>query len=588
MRNQAQQIPAGPFRFLLKASQPYKWPIFLSFCAVLIGSATSSSAPYVYKRLIDSIGGVVGFGPDNLWFWGMAYVAIGFTSTIFWRFSSFAGMRWSTGVRKTTRETLTGYVVGHSHSFFSNRFAGAINSKISQASDSMSNLVNSFLWQGLEFVIEMSIGYYLVFSTNHLIGWLMVVWLLISAPINIVLFKKKLPLGKASARLENELNAHSVDMLSNINAVRDYSHNDYELKNIYKLIDIRRMAGIKNWMFGEMVVTMNNFIEAIFMGSMVAGSIYLYSLRVINAGDVVLVITLITMVRRTISGLGQQFNGFADTLSTIREGLHDILIQHEVEDIPKAKNLKVSDGVIKFENVGFGYEGGKIFKGLNLEIKSGQKVGLIGRSGAGKSTLVKLLTRQHDLQGGGIFIDDQNIKEVRQSSLREAIATIPQEPLLFHRSIDENIRYGDLAAKHEDIVEAAKQAQVNQFVEILPKKYETLVGERGVKLSGGERQRVAIARAFLKKAKIMILDEATSALDSESEILIQGALEKLMEGKTVIAIAHRLSTLRIMDRLIVMDKGQIVEDGTHEELIKLGGIYAGLWAHQAGGFIKEE
>jgi ABC-type multidrug transport system fused ATPase/permease subunit len=225
---------------------------------------------------------------------------------------------------------------------------------------------------------------------------------------------------------------------------------------------------------------------------------------------------------------------------------------------------------------------------FSLAIKGKEKIGLVGRSGAGKSTLTKILLRHYDINGGVITIDDQDISDVTRESLRDAVAVVPQEPLLFHRTLRENIAYGNPGASEYKIVEAAKLAQAHEFIMRLPRGYDTLVGERGVKLSGGERQRIVVARAILKNAPILILDEATSALDSESEVAIQKALHTLMEGKTVIAIAHRLSTLREMDRIIVMDGGQIIEDGSHEELIARGGTYAELWAHQAGGFLKDE
>jgi ABC-type multidrug transport system fused ATPase/permease subunit len=234
----------------------------------------------------------------------------------------------------------------------------------------------------------------------------------------------------------------------------------------------------------------------------------------------------------------------------------------------------------------FDYQDNKVFQQLNLTIAAGQRLGLVGPSGAGKSTFVSLLLRQYDIESGSIEIDGQNIAEVTQDSLRAAIAVVPQEPALFHRTIRENIAYGKPDATDEEIIEVAKKAYAHDFITSLPLGYDTLVGERGVKLSGGQKQRIAIARAMLKNAPILILDEATSALDSESEVEIQKALHILMVGKTVIAIAHRLSTLREMDRIIVLENGAIAEDGTHDTLLTYGGTYARLWAHQAGGFLE--
>jgi ABC-type multidrug transport system fused ATPase/permease subunit len=242
---------------------------------------------------------------------------------------------------------------------------------------------------------------------------------------------------------------------------------------------------------------------------------------------------------------------------------------------------------IDLDSVDFSYEGNDVFKEFNLSILDGQKIGLVGQSGAGKSTLVSLLLRLYDIQSGTIKIDGQNISEVTQESLRRNIAVIPQDTSLFHRSLMDNIRYGNLDASDDAVIEAAKKAHAHDFIMDLPDAYDTMVGERGVKLSGGQRQRIAIARAILKDAPILILDEATSALDSESERLIQDSLRTLMDGKTVIAIAHRLSTISHLDRLIVMDKGQIIEDGTHENLLNQNGQYAKLWSMQSGGFLGD-
>ncbi len=269
------------------------------------------------------------------------------------------------------------------------------------------------------------------------------------------------------------------------------------------------------------------------------------------------------------------------------ESLSDILGPHDVADTKRARPIVVSKGELSFESVSFNYGGNAVFEDLSFTIPAGQRVGVIGRSGAGKSTLMKLILRHYDLTGGRICIDGVDIASVTKESLRASIGVVPQDSSLFHRTIEENIAYGKHPASKEAVIHAAQLAQAHEFIETLPQGYDTLVGERGVKLSGGQRQRITIARALLKDARVLLLDEATSALDSESEIAVQKALLNLMETRTVIAIAHRLSTLRAMDRLMVFDAGRIVEDGTHDELIAKGGLYADLWNHQAGGFLED-
>jgi ABC-type multidrug transport system fused ATPase/permease subunit len=278
----------------------------------------------------------------------------------------------------------------------------------------------------------------------------------------------------------------------------------------------------------------------------------------------------------------------SESLGYLNDSLSTLIKPHSIQDKEGASELVVREGQITFQDAGFEYDSQRVFDDLNIVIKPRQRIGLIGPSGAGKSTFINLIQRFFEVQDGGVLIDGQNIAEVTQSSLRSQIAVIPQDTSMFHRSIMENIRYGRLDASDEEVVGAARKAHALGFIESLPKGFDTLVGERGVKLSGGQRQRIAIARAILKDAPILILDEATSALDSESEKEIQAALESLMQGKTVIAIAHRLSTINHLDRLIIMDDGRIIEDGSHAELLEKNGMYKRLWSMQSGGFLSEE
>jgi ABC-type multidrug transport system fused ATPase/permease subunit len=306
----------------------------------------------------------------------------------------------------------------------------------------------------------------------------------------------------------------------------------------------------------------------------------------LTLGDFVLIQSYLLTVFNQLMGIGFNLRRFYDAFSDAGEMLAILQTPHGIRDKRGARHLAVDSGEVWFDDVSFDFrDGAPVLRQFNLTIAGGERIALVGPSGAGKSTVTKLLLRLYDVTGGEIKIDKQDIAAVTQNSLRDAIAFVPQEPILFHRSLMENIRYGWRDATDKQVLEAAKKAHCHEFIERLPQGYDTLVGERGIKLSGGERQRVAIARAILKDAPILVLDEATSSLDSESEALIQDALNVLMEGKTVIVIAHRLSTIMKMDRIIVMEGGAVVAQGTHLQLIRERGLYQKLWSIQAGGFL---
>lgn len=323
----------------------------------------------------------------------------------------------------------------------------------------------------------------------------------------------------------------------------------------------------------------------------VGGGLYAWVHRMIGAGDFVMITALTSSLLQTAYNLGQRIPEFYDQLGSARESIGTLIVPATIVDRAGAPVLKVTHGAIHFERVAFAYnapaksgQARNVVKAFELTIPAGQRVGLVGPSGAGKTTLMGLLLRMHDVDEGAILIDDQDIRGVTQESLRQSIALIPQDTSLFHRSLLENIRYGRPGATDEEVEAAARRAHAHEFILELDHGYHTLVGERGIKLSGGQRQRIAIARAILKDAPILLLDEATSALDSHSEHIIQAAMREAMTGKTVIAIAHRLSTVMDMDRLIVLDRGTIVADGSHSELLQRGGLYAELWSRQSGGF----
>ena len=404
------------------------------------------------------------------------------------------------------------------------------------------------------------------------------------------MYKKILPLSAATSKAQNRLSGVLSDAVTNILAVKTCGREDFE-RELFDAADrdardaetvsMRAMMR-RNFTTSGLIVLIMGIVSVF-----VAGGNAWFG---ISAGTLVVIFTYtynLTMRLNYVSSMMQRINRALGDAAEMTRVLDEPIL---VADAPGAPELRVSAGAIDFERLGFAYRdaaaGEKVFSDLTLHIPAGQRVGLVGRSGSGKTTLTKLLLRLDDVQDGRVLIDGQDVSACTQQSLRSQVAYVPQEALLFHRSIRENISYGRPDATEEQIRLAAAQANALEFIDRLPSGMDTMVGERGVKLSGGQRQRVAIARAILADCPILVLDEATSALDSESEALVQDALENLMRGRTSIVVAHRLSTVASLDRIVVLSEGHIVEDGTHEELVSAGGEYAGLWSRQTGAFLE--
>ncbi len=579
----------NPLRFLFAISRPHKMPMALAVIAVVIAiSSIAAVIPYVLKEIVDAATALASGGESRRLLWAaLAYIGVSFGSNMVMRGSGFAGMRWATGARATARFALTSYVTLHSHQYFSDRFAGSLSSKITHAANGIKDMVEQLLWGFLGSLISALAGFVIVFVTNPLIGFIFLGWALVLIPFNIYLARWRMPFSAATQQAETALGGTTVDLLTNMAAVHEYARRPHELERLKTFITKRRVSGLDNWTRGEITLVINNILQAVFIGGMIFTAVALARAGLISAGDIVLVLTVIILMEGRLTFIGNQINSFANTWGTIKESLTDILVKYDVTDRAGANHLVAPHGAIELDHISFDYGGASVFEDLTLSIPAGQRVGLVGRSGAGKSTLAKLILRHYDIAKGSIMIDGADIAAVTKESLRRAIAIVPQEPLLFHRTISENIAYGTENATAEDVERAAGLAQAHEFIAALPHGYDSLVGERGIKLSGGQRQRVAIARALLKNAPILLLDEATSSLDSESENAVQKALLALMNKRTVIAIAHRLSTLRAMDRIIVLDEGRIKESGTHDELLAAGGLYASLWERQAGGFLPD-
>lgn len=581
------KIPKNPFKFGLYASKPYRGWVFAALFFVFIATAIDRYLVVVLKNLTDAISENNDF--NTIWFWAIAYPVLHFIGRNLWRGSGFTGMRWFMGLRSTGYQSLYEYLTLHSKDYFNSKFAGALTNKVTNAVEGSERLYEKTLWQFYPILLGLIIYIIISAIADFRFGLIVFFWSIIFLSVNAYLSRKLQRYSFRFAKSLSSLKGKIVDSLSNISLVHENAYVSGERAYIKKYIDEQTEAGLSHWWFSEWILVANGIMIFFFISSMTWTSIYLFQNQIITLGVIIMIIAIVLDLSQEFFFIGQEMKDGARSFGEAREGLDEILSKHIIVDSPTAVDFMFSKGDISLESIDFNYENAKVFKDFSLKIREGQKVGLVGRSGAGKTTFVALLLRHFDISAGEIKIDGQNISDVTLESLRRAVAFVPQDTSLFHRSIRENIGYSKPEASLKEIKRSSSLAQASQFIEKLPQGYETLVGERGVKLSGGQRQRIAIARAFLKNAPILILDEATSSLDSESEHAIQVSLERLMKNRTVIAIAHRLSTLKKMDRIVFIEDGKIIEDGAPEELIKKpDGLFKKMWDHQVKGFIVDE
>ena len=580
------------FRLFWKTSVPYKHRRNLAiFFAMLTLVVTIFVGPLIIAQLLSIIQHNQLHDAKNLWTLIALYgVSELWSSVIGWRLVLYLVWTFETAMQRDLYAQCFSKLTNQTLFFHSNKFGGSLVSQTNKLVGAVESFWDTIIWSVLPLVVSL-VGSIIVLST---LLWQYALFLLIfSIVFSLIVYYGSKPMAKLTkkeAKSSNKLNGQLADVISNVLAVKSSGAETTEQKFFTKTVNSWRNSSLDVMRGFLKVSTIYSSINMVIKIGAITFAVYAAQNNLVSVASVYLIITYTSSVAHELWNM----NGIMRNYNRIIGNANDMveILQTPTTLIDKSSSkLEVTSGKISMDKITFTHDEGQgdtLFYDFSLDIKPGEKIGLVGASGSGKTTLTKLLLRFADIDSGKITIDGQDISEVTQASLRAKIAYVPQEPLLFHRSVRENIAYGRPDAADTEIEEAAKKAGAYDFIVGLKDGFDTMVGERGIKLSGGQRQRVAIARAILKDAPILVLDEATSALDSESEALIQKSLETLMENRTSIVIAHRLSTIAKLDRIIVLKNGKIVEDGSHDKLInKKRGVYAKLWARQSGGFIEE-
>jgi ATP-binding cassette subfamily B protein len=567
----------------------YKWTTIIAFAAYGFAALINAALPLLYRRITDTVASAPAVLVQEQLVEAFVILAVVYlVSMVLFRAGDFALTYSQSGVLKRVSDYAFAKVQQHSYQFFSNTFAGSLVAKHRRFVSSFETLEDIVLFYAWMNGISLLMTFAVLTWAAPLLGALFLLWLVAYISMSVWFVKRKTPKDIAHAEAQSRTTAVLADAITNTLTIKMFASIGAEKSYFSKTTGEEAEKRSDAWMFQNIQFAVQSAFLLVFDLCALALALWLWVRGDISVGTVVLVVVYMINLFGMTWNLSRNLTKAIQALADAKEMVDLLDTPIEVKDASGSTAANITKGGIAFKDVRFSYErGSTVFNNFSLTIAPREKIGLVGHSGAGKTTVTKLLLRFADVQSGEILIDGQNIAHITQDELRAHISYVPQEPLLFHRTLRENIAYGKPDATEEEIIEVAKRARAHEFIVNLPDGYETLVGERGVKLSGGERQRVAIARAMLKDAPILILDEATSSLDSLSERTIQEAFAELMKGKTALVVAHRLSTISQMDRILVFDKGAIVEEGTHSELVKKNGVYAELWHEQAGGFLGE-
>ncbi|MGF7163528.1 ATP-binding cassette subfamily B protein [Rhodoligotrophos appendicifer] len=573
---------AGVRAFILSYIRAHSFMFGILFAGVLAAASCAVAVQYVMKLMVDAMAGTS--NTPSVWAALSFFLVLIASESILWRVVGWLGCRTTVAVGVDVRLDLFDYLNGQPMRYFAENLAGSLGQRITMTAGNMGALINTIVWRILPPCIDF-FGALILFSTVSLAMMVVLAVMVVAITTGLILFGERgRPLHRRYAERANRVGGDLVDVISNMWAVKAFSARQREWDRLAREFDQEADAQRSSWMYTEKARLLHDVALWIMAGTMLSWAVWLWSTQQITPGDVVLVSALTFRILHGSRDIALSLVDTVQHAGFIEETLKVIGQAQTVVDEPDAPPLIPRGGSIEFRNVCFGYgEGSDAIHDLNLFIPSGQKVGIVGPSGAGKSTCIHLIQRLYDVHKGEILIDRQPVTKVNQDSLRACLAVVPQEITLLHRTVLENIRLAWPDASDENVLKAAKAAHCHGFIMRLPMGYDTIVGERGSKLSGGQRQRIGIARAFLKKSEIIIFDEATSALDTESEMQIQNALVHGMRNRTVVAVAHRLSTLIHFDRILVIKDGVIAEDGTAAELRARRGVFDKMWRLQAEG-----
>jgi ATP-binding cassette subfamily B protein len=588
---EAPQLPHSPWRFALYFYLKSRKTLAALFVFEAAQAACTILLPYAVKEIIDAVTlanqtgmDIFPASKDALTLFALLNLGI----VLFSRASGAMLVLTGPYLRAEIRKSLFSYLQHHSHRYFISHFAGSLANRIAEVSMSSMHALWTITFDFYPLIVKSLVALVLLFNASGELALVLSLWLGIYVYVSYLLARRCRVYAQDFAEARSLVTGKVVDSVTNVMNAKMFARRQYEEDYLTDYLNHEVDHALRTYWYMEKLRWFQFTAAMVLMIAMVGYALKIWSEGSMTVGEFSMVAGLAIMLIEAARGLSRSFLEFFEYLGNISDGVSVFVQSHEIIDQPDASVLQVTRGEIVFDDVSFIYqEGLQVFVHLSVIIEPRQQVGLVGFSGSGKSTFVNLMLRLFEAQGGAIKIDGQNILEVTQDSLRENISMIPQDPQLFHRSLMENIRYGRLDASDDEVIEAAKKAHAHEFILQTELQYESLVGERGVKLSGGQRQRIAIARAILKDSPILILDEATSALDSVTEKKIQLALANLMQGRTVVVVAHRLSTIAHMDRILVFDQGMIIEDGSHQQLLLRDGHYAHLWNMQAGGFLPE-